>query len=47
MVFENKLEEAKHVVDWHMFSDKTSDPKNSDMSLEEAESIIAKNSENG
>lgn len=40
-MFSSKLDEAHHVVDWHIFSDKTTDKKLSDMSLEEAESIIA------
>lgn len=32
---------AKEVVHWHLFSDKTSDPKPGNMSIEEAESILA------
>lgn len=43
MIFKTKLEEAQHVCHWHLYSDKTSDPKGSDMALEEAERIIAEN----
>lgn len=32
---------AKEIVHWHIFSDKTSDPKPGPMTIEEAESILA------
>ncbi|MGD1524156.1 hypothetical protein [Vibrio owensii] len=38
--FTNKQDEAQHVVDWHLHSDKTTDPKLTDMTLEEAEIIL-------
>lgn len=38
--FESRLNEAIYVSEWHMHSDKTTDKKLSDMTIEEAESII-------
>ncbi|ANO35637.1 hypothetical protein A6E01_20720 (plasmid) [Vibrio breoganii] len=35
-----KVEEARAVLDWHIFSDKVSEPKVSNMTLEEAELIL-------
>lgn len=48
MTIENKkLEEAESILQWHMTSNKTTDPKPSNMTLEEAETIIeqSKNSQ--
>lgn len=39
-VFESELDEARAVAAWHLFSDKTTDPKPSDMTIEEAEDIL-------
>lgn len=38
--FPDKISEARHVMDWHLHSDKTTDPKLSDMTIEEAEIIL-------
>ncbi|MEZ9709446.1 hypothetical protein AB4254_12265 [Vibrio breoganii] len=46
-MFESRLEEARHVTFWHMFSDKTTDVKGSGMSLEEAEHIVYQNEQHG
>ncbi|WP_318493273.1 hypothetical protein [Photobacterium leiognathi] len=40
IIFYSDLDEAMHVYEWHMHSDKTTEKKHSNMSIEEAEMII-------
>lgn len=44
--FENKLDEALAVEEWHLYSNKTTDPKPSNMPIEIAEKIIFENKKN-
>lgn len=39
-MFESKVDEAYYILDWHMYSDKTKEVKQSNMTIEEAEAII-------
>jgi hypothetical protein len=45
MLSPERIALAKEVSHWHMFSDKTSDPKPGLMTIEEAESILSELSE--